>query len=176
MSMLLAVLAAAAPDQAMIANSPAAQPVIAVAPPAPPGPPIIVPPYITARSHPLPAPMLVDVAVSEEGRPLYRGTLRLGVGGASFSQSTSQSSAAVCPGSRAWDSFERNALNVQLSSREDGGARRISVSVNWQRPGPIAGCASNQRSVSLTDSAMLAPGQSVSFAGDGGLKVTLTRR
>jgi hypothetical protein len=121
----------------------------------------------------------IHVRVTAGNQILFDDTLRVARSvGASFSQSRSEAPETVCPTPRYYGGDNRNSLNVSLYLREDvDGTSGVNVSVNWQRPSDMVQCgADGSRSVSLSQSLPLAPGQSATVRGDAGLAVTLIRR
>jgi hypothetical protein len=143
----------------------------------PPMPPIIR--AATAMPQQARVVVPVHVRVTAGNQVLFDDTLRVARSiGASFSQSRSEAPETVCPAPRYYGVDNRNSLNVSLYLREDvDGTPGINVSLNWQRPTDMALCgADGSRSVSLSQSVPLGPGQSATVRGDAGLAVTLTRR
>lgn len=137
----------------------------------------IVPPPII-RSEPMPA-IPIEVQVTAGDKLLYSDTLRVARNaGASYSESRSEASSAVCSDAMSYDRSERTSLNIQLNWRDFGNeAPAANITVNWQRPLNGAECASiGSRGVQLNQSVRLAPGESATIKGDAGLTVRLTRR
>jgi hypothetical protein len=170
---LLAGLAAAQ-SGVVTANTVPPPIVVAVEPP--------MPPVIRATTAMPQQPRVVvpvHVRVAAGNQVLFDDTLRVARSvGASFSQSRSEAPETVCATPYFYGSDNRNSLNVQLYLREDaGGAPAISVNVSWQRPGDSTQCGTDgTRSVSMSQSLPLGPGQSATVRGDAGLVVTLSRR
>ncbi len=172
---------------ALLAAQPVVPPPVVRVTPVVPAPPMIiattppVPPPMIRMARPSEAtqpPLQLEVTVTGEGRTLYRGPLRVGFGyGASINEQASEAPRQLCPGARNWDAMERRSLSLQLNMRDDEGVPFVTAAVTWQRPMPAVACgAGGSRTVQLSQSARLEPGRSVSFDGDAGLRVTLTRR
>lgn len=119
----------------------------------------------------------IAVEATGGGQTLWSGTLRVGGygGGANVSRSLRQAPPYGCPadpdeGYRS----EENSFNMGLNmQRPDDGVTRYRFNVSWQRPGDSCSEAMIQRSVQLSGTASLAPGQSVSIQGDAGLVLRL---
>jgi hypothetical protein len=119
----------------------------------------------------------VRIRVSAGGRLLFDDVLRIARNsGASYQEYRNEAAETVCNGERYSNSQDRNTLNINLSLREDRPmSPRVSVSVNWQRPSEDEICGDGTRTVQLSQTVPLAPGQSATVQGDAGLTVTLTR-
>ena len=132
---------------------------------------------------PAPAsPTQVDnlaVRVSSPAGVLWQGTLRVAQNqGASYSQNLSQASASNCPVNAPYDRSERSSISFNVyvqNSGEYGPIYRIDAS--WGRPTTDEGCAERgTRTVSVTKSLALDPGETGVVEGDAGLRVEVTRR
>jgi hypothetical protein len=184
MRLIETLLAALAAQSGMASTSTAPPPAVTVAAPVPP--PIVAvmpsPPPLVRVSGQMPPAIVVPlhVRVAAGKQLLFEDTMRIARGaGASFSQNRSEAPAALCPTDRFYGYGERQSLNVQLNLRgeyqaEDPG---VNVSVTWQRPSGSADCGPDgSRSVSLSETVELKPGQSATVHGDADLTVTLSRR
>ena len=121
----------------------------------------------------------IAVLVRAGDRLLFSGTLRVASGsGASYSENRSEASRTTCPTLRPYESTERSSLSIQLYLREDQRAgQAVNVNVNWQRPAPGGSCGNDgTRSVQLSQTVQLQPGQNATVEGDAGLVVNLSRR
>jgi hypothetical protein len=160
---LLALLAASVPP-----------PVTTVWTPPPPGP------HIFGMGSSLPATDF-DVEVRAGHDLLWSGSMRVsGAQAASFSRQKSDAPPGDCPaGPIGYGGGERSALSITLASfRVDATNSRFRFTLNWERPGQSGQCAGagSARTVGLSESFDLAPGQSRTLTGDGGLVVQLHRR
>ena len=120
----------------------------------------------------------VRIQVMAGNRQLFDDRLRLTRNaGASYQESRSEAPDAVCTGDRYSGSQERYSLNINLYLRDEtplGPA--VNISVNWQRPSSRVSCGGDgTRTVQLSETVPLAPGQSTTLQGDGGLVVTISR-
>lgn len=137
------------------------------------------PPIVAVVPEMTPVPAVpIHVRVTAAGQELLNDTFRVASNAvATYQLSRSEAPDAVCTGDRYYSSQERYALNMNLYLR-DGSApgTMVNVSVSWQRPGKMPGCAGEgSRQVQLTQTVPLAPGQSVTIEGDAGLAVTISR-
>ena len=174
---VLAIAAATAAQSGMIAQSSSPPPIVAVPPivVAPPAPP--APPFVRSTSSRV-APIPVRIRVTAGSQVLFSDTLRVGgFSGASYQQSRNEAPETQCGTERYYGGSMRESLNVNLNQREETTAGPLlSVSVSWTRPSRTIGCGGEgTRQVQLTQSVPLAPGQSVTLQGDGGLTVTVSR-
>lgn len=132
----------------------------------------LLPPVVPVTAVP------VRIRVTAAGRELFNDTLRVTRNAsASYQESRSEAPESVCTGERYYSSQERYSLNINLYLRDEtppGPA--VNVSVNWQRPSVNVFCGGEgSRSVQLTQTVPLAPGQSTTIEGDAGLTVTVSR-
>lgn len=152
----------------------------AVSPP-PRLPPVAVPPpvYIPTPTYSSPISReryVVDVEVRAGNLILWSGPLRVGGGYGQTSVRRDQSE----PGDSKCGNGEElatatNSVSLTLSPRGRNDA--LSVNVRWSRPGDLpCGLGPNSRTVELSSAIALAPGESKTIAGDGGLMVRLQRR
>ena len=124
-------------------------------------------------------PAVIDIHVTSADGLDWQDTLRVDRNsGASYSQSKSEAGSANCAARSSYDRSRRTSLNVQLNLRDDSErGPSTQVSVSWSRPTSAEDCqAVGTRGVQLEQSIVLPPGQTRSIVGDGGLRVTLTRR
>ena len=174
MSVAFAFVGLLAAQSGMISNSVGAQPpLITSVPPAPP------PPIIAVRegsAQPFVA-VPIHVRVAAGNQVLFEDTLRTGRNGASFDQNRSEAPAGPCAPGSGYSYGNRQSLRVQLYLVETGQAGpAVRTSVNWQRPSSTGNCApEGSRTVAVSEIVPLAPGQSATIRGDGGLAVTLSR-
>jgi hypothetical protein len=121
----------------------------------------------------------IDVDASAAGNTLWRGSLRVGApSGASFQRTLTEAPPEGCatggelsyPGVR--DSFR---VQLNASSRDDETPRQ-SFTVEWQRPSDQCTSGVTTRTVQLSGSLQLKPGQSVTVEGDAGLTLRFSRR
>jgi hypothetical protein len=160
--MLLSLFAAAVAQAPMIVSVPR--------------PPVTVPASALPASASI-ATIAVDV--SAEGKPIWQGSLRVGVNaGASFNQQTQQASERpeTCDlDARVGSS--RDSFSIQLSRfRRSNEAEAINVTASWGRSARTGVCGSYDspnRTVSLTDVVTVTPGRPAQLRGDGGLIITL---
>lgn len=143
----------------------------------PPPPPIAIRAVPVVVEPSAVAPIRVRVAVGTQ--TLFDDELRVGRGsGASYSESRSEAPSIDCSADRYYGGGDRSSLSVQLYLRDEvqtGPA--VNLNVTWQRPASTNVCPNEgTRSVSLTQTVPLAPGQSATVRADGGLSVTLSRR
>jgi hypothetical protein len=120
----------------------------------------------------------VHLRITAGNRELYNDTLRVTRNaGASYSESRSEASEGACAGGRYSGSSERHSLNIQLYLRDDmQSGQAVNVSVDWKRPSDNIVCGGEgSRTVQLTHTVPLTPGQSTTLHGDAGLTVTITR-
>jgi hypothetical protein len=129
-------------------------------------------PQVTVRSESVP----VRIRVSARGRLLFDDVLRVARNsGASYQQYRNEAAETVCA-ERYSNSQDRNTLSINLGIREEPPmGPSVSVSVNWQRPSEDDICGDGTRTVQLSQTVPLAPGQSATIQGDAGLTVTLSR-
>jgi hypothetical protein len=147
------------------------------------GPAPMMQPPLAPRSVPVVvepnavAPIRVHVVA--DNRTLFDDELKVGrSSGASYNESRSEAANIDCSADRYYGGGDRSSLSVQLYLRDEvqtGPA--VNLSITWQRPASTGVCPNEgTRSVSLTQTVPLAPGQSATLRGDGGLVVTLSRR
>ncbi len=121
----------------------------------------------------------IAVLVTAGNRVLFSGTLRVASGsGASYSENRSEAPLMTCPTLRPYEATERSSLSIQMYLRDNSAVGNgVNVSVNWQRPAPGGACGNDgTRSVQLSQTVQLQPGQNARIEGDAGLVVTLSRR
>jgi hypothetical protein len=122
-----------------------------------------------------------DVDVRAGGQELWSGPMRLnGRTPASFSRQKSDAAVGDCAPVEGY-SYRgvRSSLSVNLNMNVfEGSKTGFRLSINWERPGDANGCGGQDgtRTIGLTQSFSLEPGQEASFSGDGGLTVRLRRR
>jgi hypothetical protein len=121
----------------------------------------------------------IAVRVSSPEGVLWQGSLRLAQNqGASYSQNLSQASPTVCPASSSYDRSERSSISFNAyvqNSGEMGPVYRIDAS--WGRPMVEEGCGERgTRTVQVSKTLALDPGETGVVEGDAGLRVELTRR
>ncbi len=148
------------------------------------------PPMIPAsppKYIPIPSPVsdrppaevfAVDVTVRADKQTLFEGPLRVSrTTPASMQREQSEAPPGACP-DQEYGGRANNRLRLQLtSSFSQSSQTRITVSVSWtrpvERPCPTP---TGSRTVEVTQTVVLPPGQIVTVAGDAGLVVTLRRR
>jgi hypothetical protein len=168
---------------ALISLFQSTSPVPPPARPAPPAPPITLSSPARAasgwaqnRAFPRYA---IDVDASAGGKTLWRGSLRLGApGGANFQRTLTEAPPEGCAtGGEPAYSGVRDSFRVQLnaSSRDDEKPRQ-SFTVEWQRPADQCVGGVTTRTVQLSGSLQLKPGQSATVEGDAGLTLRFSRR
>ncbi|QUT06566.1 hypothetical protein KFK14_03640 [Sphingobium phenoxybenzoativorans] len=160
--------------------------VLAVAPaavlPPPPPAPVRVPPPIfqESRDELLSRKATIEVDIRAGGQELWSGPMRLaGRVPATFSRQKSDAPADDCAAEENRYSGVRSSLSVNLSLMSYGaGKSGFRLTVNWDRPADVNGCGGRDasRSVGLTQTFNLEPGQETSLTGDGGLTIRLRRR
>jgi len=163
-----------AAQSGMISNSTSPPPVIIAVPPAPP------PPMLAVRASPAKPVVAVPihVRVTAGNQVLFDDTLRAAKNSAAtFEQNRSEAPVGPCPANRGYGFGNRESLRVQVYLMDNGqsgsGAR---VTVNWQRPSTPDCGAEGSRTVAVSETVPLAPGQTATVRGDGGLVVTLSSR
>ncbi len=119
------------------------------------------------------------VRVSSPAGVLWQGTLRVASNqGASYSQNLSQASPTNCPANAPYDRSERSSINFNVyvqNSGEYGPIYRIDAS--WGRPTAEEGCGERgTRTVQVSKTLALDPGETGVVEGDAGLRVEVTRR
>jgi len=161
--MIIALLIAVAPGPAIpVARAP--PPSLAVSAPSTPASPRITVP--------------VRVRVTAGDRQLYQGTLRVARNAtANYSENRNEAPQEVCEGNRYSGLSERHSLSVQLTLRDDEQVgQAVHVSVSWKSPSEALTCGGEgSRSVEMVQTVPLAPGQTATLRGDGGLSVTVSR-
>jgi hypothetical protein len=131
------------------------------------------------QSRPVPR-YVIEVDASAEGKTLWRGSLRIGApGGATFQRSLTEAAPEGCAtsGEAAYSGI-RDSFRVQLSagySREEEGPRQ-NFTVEWHRPSDQCANGVTTRTVQLSGTLQLKPGESVTVDGDAGLKMRFSRR
>jgi hypothetical protein len=125
-------------------------------------------------------PYTIDVLVRAGDAELWTGSLAVGGNGSPSTFRREQSEAGPhCSSPLGYRSNVQTSLNVQLAASRDyeSGASRVSLTVRWSRPG-VGGCPlpAGARTVELSETVPLAPGQTATVAGDAGLTVRLRRR
>lgn len=141
----------------------------------------VVPAPRLAREEMMNRKASLDVDVRAGGQELWSGPMRLtGRAPASFSRQKSDAPVGDCP---LVDGYSyrgvRSSLSVSLNmSAFEGRKEGFRLSISWERPGEASGCGGQDgtRTIGLTQSFNLEPGQEASFSGDGGLTVRLRRR
>ena len=177
---MFAILAAFAIQSAgMVTSSNSPPPVIVALEPASQSGITIAQPGRPAVAADAVVPYLVDVAITADGQTLYKGTLRLARAySASYNETVQQAPAEICPGARTYEAIQRTNLGLGLNSQFLENEERISVNLSWVRP-RVSGVAcrfSGARTVQVSDTVTLKPGESVVIKGDAGLQLTLSRR
>lgn len=119
------------------------------------------------------------VRVSSPAGVLWQGMLRVASNqGASYSQNLSQASPTNCPANAPYDRSERSSINFNVyvqNSGEYGPIYRIDAS--WGRPTAEEGCGERgTRTVQVSKTLALDPGETGVVEGDAGLRVEVTRR
>ncbi|MDO6413201.1 hypothetical protein Q4F19_02285 [Sphingomonas sp. BIUV-7] len=120
-----------------------------------------------------------DVDVRLGSAPLWSGPMRVSdYNGASFSQEKTDGSAADCAADRRGGGQERSSLLIRLSGRGIGDRSITQLTITVMRPGAVGRCEdqASTRTVGLTESFAIEPGQDVRIEGDGGLSVRVHRR
>src|SRR5215211_6527825 len=119
------------------------------------------------------------IRISSPAGPLWQGTLRVAMNqGASYSQSLSQASTELCPAGVPYDRSERSSVSFNIYAQNYGQGRpSYRLDVSWGRPIVDANCGeSGTRTVQITQSVTLDPGQTATIEGDAGLRVELSRQ
>jgi hypothetical protein len=123
---------------------------------------------------------ILDVAIMANRERLWSGSMRVGNGGAEYSETLRQAPEPCAGRSGSGEGSLRYVMSArQLSLRIDArGVREpsngFSVRLNWERPLPS--CEGGSRGVSLNQQIEIAPGATVRLSGDAGLALVLTRR
>jgi hypothetical protein len=151
-----------------------------ITPPAPPAPPVVTsisPGSRWTQSRPLPR-YVIDVDASANGKTLWRGSLRMGApSGANFQRTLTEAPPEGCPISETVYSGARDSFRVQLGDQSRAEeAPRQSFNVEWQRPSDQCTSGITAKTVQLSGTLQLKPGQSVTVEGDAGLALRFTRR
>lgn len=147
----------------------------------------VAPPVVVAPAPPAPPPPLIQVPSPFPPRPVATFRVRV-LGGdevlvderlrvsnisATINRSQNEAPEGNCPSNRG--QFSRLiSFNIRGDMSAPTEVDRYRVELRWQRP-VQQGCDSGSRTVSLEQSFALRPGQSASFAGDGGLRLELRR-
>lgn len=120
-------------------------------------------------------PAILDIRVSGEDGFAWRDTLRVAHRApASVTQSRTEAPSGRCPAEIQYDYGVRANFTITVNVRSTS---NFSVSIDWTRPASLDGCtAAGSRTVRLSQTVELAPGQSVMLEGDAGLKVEIKRR
>jgi hypothetical protein len=172
MSVAFILFSLAAAQGGMISNSSPPQ-VVTVTPP-------IISPRIRDVSPEAIVAVPIHVRVAAGNQVLFEDTLRAARNSsASFEQSRSEAPAGPCPANRGYGyGGNRESLRVQVYVVDSGpSGPSARVTVNWQRPSDTAGCnPEGSRTVAISETVPLQPGQTATIRGDGGLVVTLSRR
>ena len=158
------------------AQSPAAPPPIVATPV--PAPPIVITP-----TAPPPFPMALVPLTLSAGDPgkeiLYQGTLRTAPSAtARFSQNKNEIAARPCENVTSYLSSENSSFSIQLATMDSSeNWVRVNVAVDWTRMVPTADCGpGTSRTVRVSQTLKMEPGQTYTLTGDAGLTVRLTRR
>ena len=119
------------------------------------------------------------VRVGSPAGVLWQGSLRVAQNqGASYSQNLSQASPALCPNPSPYDRSERSSITFNVyvqNSGEFGPIYRVDAS--WGRPMGEEGCGEQgTRTVQVSKTLALDPGETGVVEGDAGLRVEVTRR
>lgn len=125
-----------------------------------------------------PLSMRVHVRIMAGNQQLLDDSFRVSVAsGATFEENRSEAPDSACPSAGYYGSSARNSLAVSLSLRGPSSAEpMVNVNVSWQRPTKAVNCGGEgSRQVQLNQTVPLAPGQSITLQGDGGLAVTISR-
>lgn len=153
--------------------------VITSAPPASP-PNVVTSHYSGDRTAPAER-YTIEVDIRADGQTLWAGPLRLATSSTtSFRRDQSEPVSAACETTgMLYRAGRLDALSITLNPvRYSGeGPSRLTVAVRWSRPDETA-CPSRvgTRVVEISDTLTLAPGQTITLTGDGGLVTRLTRR
>jgi hypothetical protein len=156
----------------MVANSSPPPPVISV----PSGQPMV---YRIPEANEAP-PDRLEIRVRSASQLLWEGVLRVGKPGASLVQYLSQTEPSGCPeshhGGSVFSSLNVSAQRDKLSTSPEG-AFSYTLRINWERPNSARGCMGDgRRSVQISQSVDLRPGQQAILRGDVGLQVEIRRR
>lgn len=148
--------------------------------PAPAAPRIVttvLPSSRWTQGRPLPR-YVIEVDASANGKTLWRGSLRMGApAGASFQRTLTEAPPEGCATGDTDHSGIRDSFRVQLNARSrNEDAPQQNFSVEWQRPSDQCANGLVAKSVELTGTLQLKPGQSITVEGDAGLVVRFTRR
>jgi hypothetical protein len=150
---------------------------LASIPPAPPAPSTT--PDASRRSQRRARPpYVVEVEATANGKLLWQGSLRVGSGPATFQRTLTEAPPEGCQGLADWSyaSGARESFRITLTSQEGGDGPHQSFNVQWQRPADDCSQGLVNRSLELSGSFRLQPGESAVVQGDGGLKLRLARR
>jgi hypothetical protein len=120
----------------------------------------------------------IVIRVSSPEGMLWEGTLRVGPNqGASYQQNFSQAPAQLCPPGSYYDRSERRHLNFSINAQHNqqtGPSYRIEAS--WARPVESQACGeSGTRTVQISQTVQIVPGEPTVIEGDAGLRVRLVR-
>ena len=119
------------------------------------------------------------VRISSPAGLLWQGNLRVAQNqGANYSQNFTQASPRVCPSPSQYDRSERSSINFNIYVQNNGEyGPTYRVDASWQRPTEDPGCGERgTRTVQVSKTLGLGPGDSGSIEGDAGLRVEVTRR
>lgn len=182
--MFVLLAAAAVQPGVAISNSAPAQPVVvSLQQPSVIGidarPPIVTSSRIAPPQQAADVVVPVRLRVAAGNRLLFNDVLRVARNsGASYQENRSEAGATVCHRPGHYGSGERHSLNVNLSWREDSTiGTAVHIDVNWRRPGEgVDPCLDEgSRSIAVSQTVPLAPGETRTIRGDGGLAVTVSR-
>lgn len=158
-------------------TTPTPPPITPLSPPPPPMVTTISPGSRWTQSRRLPR-YVIDVDASANGKTLWHGSLRVGAPtGASFQRTLTEAPPEDCAiGETAYPGI-RDSFRVQLNSySRDDETPKQSFSVEWQRPSDQCASGVTTKTVQLSGTLQLKPGQSTTVEGDAGLVLKFTRR
>jgi hypothetical protein len=129
---------------------------------------------------PASAPAQIDslgVRVSSPEGILWQGRLRVSPNqGASYQQNFSEAAADVCPPGSPYDRSERRSISLNVYSQNSSQPGLYQIDASWGRPIRDQGCGgSGTRTVQISKTVTLQPGETAIVEGDAGLKVEVTR-
>ena len=119
----------------------------------------------------------IGIRITSPEGELWRGTVRVGRNtSSSYHQSLSQPPANACPANEESDRSESRSLNFSVYAPESDRGPQYNVNVSWARPTVGANCrGSGTRTVQISDTLELKPGERRVIEGDAGLRVEVSR-